>query len=267
MLNKITQSQNCITIDEIGISVPNPPNFGEFFFLGGIKSYKYFLNYVESKTVLDIGCGYGYGSYLMSWKAKQAIGIDLSKKVVETASNLYQKDNLEFLLIDAFNLKHKFPTAYFDVIIAREFIEHIKEPLEFLQIAHYLLSDEGMLILTTPNRLARGVDGKPWNPEHIREFDEISLRELLLQRFSDVRIIGMSGSEKVTAYDKIRTGGDTSPVFKKLWRYIPEIMKKPVRKLIVGKLPQDITMDDFYFEDKVTSQSLSLVAFCKKLRV
>ncbi len=256
--------QNYIIVDEIEIPVPKSSDFGEFFFLGGIKSYKYFSNYVEGKNVLDIGCGYGYGSYFMSWKAKRVTGIDIQKKPVERARNAYQKDNLEFLLMDVFNLEQEFSGNSFDVVIAREFIEHIKEPLEFLQIAHYLLSEEGILILSTPNRLARSVEGKPWNPEHVREFDEISLREVLLQKFNRVKIIGMSGSEKVIKYNKIRTGGDVSTSFKKLWRYTPELLKKLVRKMISGKLPKNITIDDFYFEDKVMPQSFLLAAFCRK---
>ena len=256
--------QNYIIVDELEIPVPKSSDFGEFFFLGGIKSYEYFSNYVEGKNVLDVGCGYGYGSYLMSWKAKRVIGIDIKRKQIETAQNLYQKNNLEFSSMNVFNLKQEFSGNSFDVVIAREFIEHIKEPLEFLQIAHYLLSEEGILILSTPNCLARSVEGKPWNPEHVREFDEISLREVLLQKFNRVKIIGMSGSEKVIEYNKIRTGGNVSTSFKKLWRYTPELLKKLFRKMISEKLPKDITINDFYFEDKVTSQSFLLAAFCGK---
>lgn len=264
MFDKVTQMQDYIIVDEVEIPVPKYSDVGEFFFLGGIKSYKYFLNYVEGKNVLDVGCGYGYGSYLISWKAKRVIGIDIQKKIVETARNTYQKDNLEFLLMDAFDLKQEFSSSFFDVVIAREFIEHIEGHLEFLRIASYLLSEEGILILSTPNRLARSVEGKPWNPEHVREFDEISLREVILQEFNRVKIVGMSGSEKVMEYNKIRTGGSVSPSLKKLWRYTPEPLKKPVRKMISRNLPKDIAINDFYFEDTVTPQSSSLVAFCKK---
>ncbi|WP_434297717.1 class I SAM-dependent methyltransferase [Clostridium sporogenes] len=44
------------------------------------------LPYVKSKTILDIGCGYGYNSLIFAQNgAKKVIGIDLSQKMLEVA--------------------------------------------------------------------------------------------------------------------------------------------------------------------------------------
>lgn len=46
-----------------------------------------FSNYAKDKKVLDVGCGYGYGSYLLSQKAKSVVGVDLWKERIEGAKN------------------------------------------------------------------------------------------------------------------------------------------------------------------------------------
>lgn len=227
-----------------------------------LKVYQYFGNYVKDKKVLDVGCGYGYGSYLLSQKAKSVVGIDLQKKRIDGAKNLYKDvENLEFKILDAFKLENIFPENSFDVIIALEFIEHIKNPLQFLQIARNLLSDDGLLILSTPNRLTRGFKDVPWNREHVQEFDKDSLKDLLSQEFNTVKIIGVRGSDKFLKYNEIRTGGNSPDFVKRLWRYTPEILKKPVRKVIGTRLTQDITLDDFYLEENPTTKHFSLIAF------
>jgi SAM-dependent methyltransferase len=227
-----------------------------------LKVYQYFSNYANDKKVLDVGCGYGHGSYLLRQKAKSVVGIDLLKEKIEVAKNLYDNiENLEFKLLDAFKLDSTFPESSFDIIIALEFIEHLKKPLKFLQIARNLLSDDGLLILSTPNRLTRGFEGVPWNPEHVREFDPDSLKDLLSKEFNTVKIIGVRGSDKFLKYNEIRTGGNSPNFLKRLWRYTPEILKKPVRKVIGMRLTQDINLDDFYFEEEPTTKHFCLIAF------
>ena len=71
----------------------------------------------------------------------------------------------------------------------------------------------------------------------------------------------MTGTDKFLKYNDIRTGWKSPKSIKKLWRYTPEIFKKPLRKLTERNLPQDITMDDFYFEDKISSKHLTLISF------
>lgn len=236
----------------------------EYSLLGAIKFYHYILPYVENKIILDVGCGYGYGSYLLAHKAKSVVGIDIQINRIKIAKNIYQKDNIKFYWLDALSLNKKFCNNSFDVVVASQFIEHIKKPVKFLKIVYNLLSDNGLLILSTPNKIFRKTYGKPWNPEHVQEFDELSLKELILKVFKDVKIIGITGTREVLEYEKIRTGGNLPPRIKKLWRYIPNSLKTFIRKTIKSNLPKDIKVDDFVIEDKVTENSFSLLSFCYK---
>jgi len=63
-------------------------HFNRYFFAG---------NYVDKKTVLDIGCGSGYGTYYLSTRNSSSVkGVDLGgRRIIKKTSN-YSKDNLFF---------------------------------------------------------------------------------------------------------------------------------------------------------------------------
>ena len=51
--------------------------------------------FVAGKRVLDIACGEGYGSALLSQTAASVVGVDISADAVQHASEAYRRDNLE----------------------------------------------------------------------------------------------------------------------------------------------------------------------------
>ena len=50
----------------------------------------------SNDIVLEIGCGTGYGSHIISRIAKSVVGIDNCKKVISIAKKLRDQDNLSF---------------------------------------------------------------------------------------------------------------------------------------------------------------------------
>jgi SAM-dependent methyltransferase len=89
--------------------------------------YHFARGYVEPEdTVLDIGCGLGYGSKILSKVAKKVIGFDLDERYVESAKGLC-RENDEFFQADALSLK-EYPKC--DVSVAMEILEHTFEPYE-----------------------------------------------------------------------------------------------------------------------------------------
>ena len=97
--------------------------------------YSYALNFVNQKSVLDVGCGLGKGLEILRCKAKRVLGQDID---IRLASE-------DIIICDLSEITSK----SFDIITALEVIEHVKEPKKFV---HELvrIAREG-LFLTTPN--------------------------------------------------------------------------------------------------------------------
>ncbi len=66
--------------------------------------------------VLDLGCGYGRVAIRLTEKANHVVGIDISRKNINLAQELYGKiDSLEFLEMNAIDMK--FPDNCFHVTV------------------------------------------------------------------------------------------------------------------------------------------------------
>lgn len=65
----------------------------------GIERYMYVRQFVYG-NVLDIACGVGYGSYLMSKNPDvvKITAVDKSEKAIANARESFQKNNIEFIL-------------------------------------------------------------------------------------------------------------------------------------------------------------------------
>src|SRR5258705_8000943 len=90
-----------------------------------LHRYHNALELVKGKTVLDIACGEGYGTAILSENAGKVFGIDIDPVSIEHARKTYKKDNIEFIEGSADNIP--LPGNSVDVIVSYETIEHIGE--------------------------------------------------------------------------------------------------------------------------------------------
>jgi ubiquinone/menaquinone biosynthesis C-methylase UbiE len=95
-------------------------------------------------TVCDLGCGDGYGSYLLSINGYDVIGIDLSHEMVDLAKKR-ERDGLRFVQGDIG--KTPFKDDSFDALLAINSIEWTESPNEVLQEWRRLLKTEGYLVV------------------------------------------------------------------------------------------------------------------------
>ena len=108
---------------------------------------------VKGRSVLDVGCAELAGSLEKpQWlhnkiitMASRAVGLDVN----EVQVNLLRKKGYEIVLgnCETINLNEKY-----DVIFAGELIEHLSNPGLFFDNMKRHLAENGLLILTTPNR-------------------------------------------------------------------------------------------------------------------
>jgi ubiquinone/menaquinone biosynthesis C-methylase UbiE len=126
------------------------------------------------QNVLDIACGCGYGSHLLSQSIPQVFGVDLSTKAIEYAKKHYQRENIEFIQGDIVDLLTIFEKNSFDAIVSFDTVEHIKTE-KWLDIFKSLLkSNNSVLLLSTPVRAET-----TRNPANKWHFIEYSAEDLL----------------------------------------------------------------------------------------
>jgi SAM-dependent methyltransferase len=117
--------------------------------------------YVKNKDrldILDIGCGYGYLTYALSYLKHNATGIDISKSAIDFATENFGKN---FLNADINSVSKK----KFDLIVATELIEHLTNPEELVRKCSKLLKKDGRIIFTTPNKEYHTRKGVAWGGE------------------------------------------------------------------------------------------------------
>ena len=115
-----------------------------------IIRYQLASRFAVNKDVLDIGCGYGYGSYLMAQQAHKVVGIDEDKEAIDLAKREYRCENLEFYQTDV--IDYLSGVQAYDLITMFEVIEHVLKQDQFLLAVRNVLRNGGVLLLSTPNR-------------------------------------------------------------------------------------------------------------------
>lgn len=151
--------------------------------------YAVVLDIVSGKAVLDVACGEGYGSAFMSDVALSVVGVDISADAVQHATNEYAyRRNLEFFQGSATALK--FADASFDVVVSFETIEHLSEQAEMLAEIRRVLRDDGVLVISSPNRPVYSEESGEHNEFHVKELDFYEFNALLKAQFPFTQYYG-----------------------------------------------------------------------------
>jgi len=116
-----------------------------------LKRYEFAQTLVnESSICADMACGTGYGSIILSSKAKEVYGVDLDSRVISEITKRYKNNtNVYFECKNLLNINYD---NKFDKIISFETIEHLEEEdiITALKNFRRALVDNGILIFSTP---------------------------------------------------------------------------------------------------------------------
>jgi len=143
---------------------------------------------VEGRTVLDAACGEGYGAHILARKALAVTGIDSSQEAILHAGSRYAEENLAFEVADCRQLP--FGDGQFDCIVSFETLEHLEQQEDMLREFRRVLSAEGFLLISSPDRAVYTDRLKNENPFHVRELYRHELESLLATEFPSVRLLG-----------------------------------------------------------------------------
>jgi SAM-dependent methyltransferase len=149
--------------------------------------YLFAQQFAAGRNVLDAACGSGYGSALLSGAAAHVVGVDIALDAVEYAQRHCRSQKAAFAQADCLALP--FAAGQFDLVVAFEIIEHLRDADGFLRELQRVLKPAGLLLISTPNRLYYTEDRGAVNPFHAREFSYPEFAELMGRMFPHYSIL------------------------------------------------------------------------------
>jgi len=162
-----------------------------------VARYRFAGPLVTGRQVLDLGCGAGYGSEILALAgATGVVAVDLATMAVAQARARHAAPGTRYVVADGQRLP--FLAGAVDCVVAFEVLEHVADWEALVQEAHRVLRSDGILILSTPNRLTYN-ESRPQgaNPFHVHEFDRNELRSLLASRFDQIALYDQTFTEGV----------------------------------------------------------------------
>jgi SAM-dependent methyltransferase len=154
-----------------------------------LHRYALALDFVKSRSVLDIASGEGYGTAILAKSADSAIGVDIAPEAVKHAQAQYaSRSNLKFLVGSCSAIP--VADASIDVVTSFETIEHHDQHEEMMQEIKRVLKPDGVLLISSPNRLVYSDIPKYANPFHVKELYYEEFIGLLRQSFDKVHVYG-----------------------------------------------------------------------------
>ena len=155
-----------------------------------LHRYSLALNYVKNKIVLDIACGEGYGSFLISHKSKRVYGVDINEETIQFASQKYKNSNLNF--IKGSTSKIPLDDNTVEVITSFETIEHHDEHDEMMLEMKRVLKPDGIVIMSSPDKLYYSDERNYKNIFHIKELYKNEFKILVEKYFNEVQILSQT---------------------------------------------------------------------------
>lgn len=151
--------------------------------------YAFARELATGKRVLDAACGEGYGSAMLAEVAAEVVGVDIDTRTVSHARLRYgAMPHLRYEQADAANLS--FADDIFDLVVSFETLEHLTAQEDLLAGFDRVLKDDGILIISSPDKHTYSELAGFRNEFHVRELYREELLSLLQRHFSHVRLYG-----------------------------------------------------------------------------
>ena len=155
-------------------------------------------------TVLEAGCGEGYGADLLAGVARRVLALDYDAQAAAHAARRYPRIGVARTNLVALPVSD----GAVDVVVSLQVVEHLWDQEGFLRECCRVLRPGGLLFVSTPNRLtfSPGRD-TPLNPFHTRELSAAELAGLVGDAgFADVEVLGLHHGPRLRGIDAAHGG-------------------------------------------------------------
>lgn len=154
---------------------------------GRVFSLQFIFRHIKKdQVVLDLGSGTGEIGSAIAESAKEVIGIEYDKKIIDIASSRHRKDNLFFVESEALTYLEQ-STKKFDVLILSHILEHLDEPetllLSFKKYFTYIFIEVPDFDRYYPSHYRKDLNMELiyTDGDHVIEFDREGLIALLTE--------------------------------------------------------------------------------------
>ena len=170
-------------------TLPDVPE-ENYWYRRHLAVYEWIGARVIGKRVLDMACGEGYGSEVLSRGADSVVGVDANPEAHEHARLRYVRENLRY---ERGMVENYGEPGSFDAVVFLQTIEHVQDPAAVLRHFQSLLSEGGVAYVSTPNLLTLAPAGAPKsdNPWHIKEYRGHEFEALCRGVFDSVEVFGL----------------------------------------------------------------------------
>jgi len=159
---------------------------------------------LTGKKLLDIGCGMGQFLLLAKNAGAEVFGHDISKEAVQFVESHFGIKVFDCQIKDIIKT-----TGTFDIIVMNDVIEHLIYPLQVLSDIRDVLSENGMLLIHTPNggqakyRLSEPISWTGFNVdlEHLQYFSACTVAQFSTKLGFIIEHLETFGYPSYTSYN------------------------------------------------------------------
>jgi len=177
---------------------------------------------VSNSSILDFGCGSGYGSGYLAEKGARVLGVDISPLAIAYAAKKFPRASFCVRDLTDSSLTAKVSDR-FDIVVSFDVIEHVEKWWTFLENIRGLLKQGGVAVVGCPNRVAHFDFGQFWNRFHVQEFTPAQLEWAARTQFSDVTVLGQK------FFDPAARGRYTARPLGAAWHMKEALLQTPLR--------------------------------------
>jgi SAM-dependent methyltransferase len=231
-------------------TLPDVPE-ENYWYRRHLAVYEWIAARVRGLDVIDMACGEGYGSDVLSRTAGSVLGLDANPEAHQHARLRYRREHLRFDrgLVETYGE----PGSY-DAVVFLQTIEHVQDPPAVLRHFRTLLRRGAAAYISTPNLLTLAPPGavKSDNPWHIKEYRAEEFRVLLEGVFDSVEVLGVFHARKLAVHALALRFG---------WDRIHARLR--ITKPFYDWFTPAIATSDFALRRDGLDQALDFVAVCR----
>ncbi len=167
--------------------------------LFALSRYKFAMKMIgPGKSIIELGCNEGLGSYCLSEFASSVLGIDFDKEAIKWAKEHLAGEKLAFKCDDFINKEY----GSFDAVVSYDVIEHIYEQEEqaYFETVVRNLNKNGVFVIGTPNIESERFSDPKIKGAHVNLYSGDRLTRRLSQYFHNVFLFSQNDEMIHTGY-------------------------------------------------------------------